>query len=669
MNSKKDTIKSNDFKLMKRLVDYSKPYMKQLLLVAILLFVITILQLLDPYLIKTVIDDYLSSDKKPYYEYRLEDSPIENPIVFQNKAYIPKKVADKYKYPQGDSRTLSNSKGQYSFNSIDKPRDTNNISKEDFEYIKKSDKENFKSFYESGIKNIGLLYLFIIILIFILNYLQTMILAVSSQKIIYTMRNDLFSHIQTSAIGYFDSQAIGRLVSRVTNDTEAINSFYSEVLISLFSDIFYIFGIFFILFKLEARLAKIVLLLTPIIILIAIVFRRVIRDLYRRSKEIYSRISSRLAENISGVGIIQVFNKEEKIEKEFDELNQLYYSTTLKEVRAFGLLRPAIEMVRALGITSLFYFAGGMVIETSLQFGVLYAFVDYIQKLFRPIIDLTDKYNIMQSAMASAERIFGILDMDYKIENSPNPIFLEETLGHIEFKNVWFAYEDEEWILKDVSFSIDPGQNIALVGATGAGKSTIINLITRFYDIQKGQILLDGIDIRQYDKAQLRKKVGVVLQDVFLFSGSIEYNITLGNKSISRRQVEDIAEYVNAAHFINRLPEKYDNQVVERGATLSAGERQLLSFARTLAYDPKILILDEATSNIDTESEILIQDALTKLTEGRTTISIAHRLSTIQNSNRIIVLNKGEIYESGTHQELLELEGMYYDLYRLQYQE
>lgn len=669
MNNRKDVIKSNDFKLIKRLLGYSRPYAPQLLLVAFLLFFVTILQLLDPFLIKTVIDDYLSIGNQTYYEYEIDDAPLERAIVFNDKAYMPKIVVSEFGYEEGLPRILTTVDGEYALTNVDDENDRIMMTKAEQDELVQLDRENFKGFYSAGVKRIGIFYLIVIVLIFIVNYAQTMLLTIASQKIIFNMRNDLFSHIQNSAVGYFDSQSIGRLVSRVTSDTESINEFYNEVLISLFSDVFYIIGILLILWTLEPKLAVIVLFLTPLIIIIAVVFRRVIRDLYRKSKEIHSRITAKLNETISGVNIIQVFNKEKQIADEFDEVNHAFYMTSTKEIKAFGILRPSIEMVRALGIAALFYFGGGMVLRNALAFGVLYAFIDYIQKLFRPIIDLTDKYNIMQSAMASAERIFGILDMDYTIENPPVPVEVDDVVGRIEFKNVWFAYDDEDWILRNISFSIEPGQNIAIVGSTGAGKSTIINLITRFYDIQRGEILLDGINIKDYDKYDLRRKVGVVLQDVFLFSGTIEYNINLGNEEISRDEVKELAEYVNASHFIDRLPEKYDNPVVERGATLSSGERQLLSFARTLAYDPKILILDEATSNIDTESELLIQDALKKLTQGRTTISIAHRLSTIQNSDRIIVLSKGVICESGTHQELLEAEGMYYDLYRLQYQE
>jgi len=382
-----------------------------------------------------------------------------------------------------------------------------------------------------------------------------------------------------------------------------------------------------------------------------------------------AQINSSLNENITGMRIVHIFEKENKKFQEFDKVNTDYLGAAKKEIFLYAVFRPTIEIIRSLGIALIIWYGGRNVIGNVLEFGVLYAFITYLQKFFEPILDLTEKYNILQSAMASSERLFQILDKDEDVKNCSNPVNLEKAQGKIEFKNVWFAYESENWVLRDVSFTINPGEAIAFVGATGAGKSSIINLINRFYDIQKGEILIDGINIKDIDKHQLRRHVGVVLQDVFLFTGNIRENIRLNDLSISDRDVEKVAKYVNAHSFISNLPNQYDEKVMERGSTLSSGQRQLLAFARALAFNPNILVLDEATSNIDTETEVLIQDALLKLIKGRTTIAVAHRLSTIQHSDKIILLHKGKIREMGTHQELLNKEGMYFDLYRLQYKD
>lgn len=380
-----------------------------------------------------------------------------------------------------------------------------------------------------------------------------------------------------------------------------------------------------------------------------------------------SRINSFLSEHISGMRIIQIFHQEPRKMEEFDYINDKYYKSALKETTIFAIFRPFIEFIHSLALSLLLWYGGKNLIRGNIEFGVLYAFISYIGMFFRPINDLTEKYNILQSAMASAEKIFSILDEDSIIRDSETPTPLPRVDGKIEFKNVWFAYEDEDWVLKDVSFTIEPGETIAFVGATGAGKTSIINLICRFYDIQRGQILIDGHPIDSVPKRDLRSHIGVVLQDVFLFTGDIEYNIRLNNTDISREKIEEISKYVNAHHFIKNLPNEYDEKVMERGSTLSAGQRQLLAFARALAFNPSILILDEATASIDTETEELIQDALEKLIQGRTTIAIAHRLSTIQHADKIVVLHKGKIAEMGTHSDLLSQRGLYYQLYELQY--
>ena len=451
--------------------------------------------------------------------------------------------------------------------------------------------------------------------------------------------------------------------------TESLNEMYTGVLVNLLNDIFILLGIIIIMFTMNVKLTLISIFFLPFVFILALIFRKVIREVYRIARTQLAIINTSLNENITGMSTIQIFNKEEQMSEEFNEKNKDYLDTSMREVRAFAIFRPGIEIIKYLGMASLLFIGGKDVINGVLSFGVLYAFIDYIQRFFEPILDLTDKYNILQSALASSEKIFAILDEEIEVKNSDNPIETHGFKGEIEFKNVWFSYDNENWVLKDISFKISPGEMVAFVGATGAGKSSIMNLITRFYDIQKGDILIDGINIKDYDIYSLRKNIGVVLQDVFIFSGDIKDNIRLNNTDITDDEIVRIAKYVNANHFIELMPDGYESEVMERGSTLSTGEKQLLSFARTLAFDPSILILDEATSSVDTETEILIQDALDKLTSGRTTIAVAHRLSTIQNSDKIIVLNKGVIEEIGNHQELLNNKGIYYNLYKLQYQE
>lgn len=655
--------KAYDSKLMKRLLKYAKPYWSYLLLAIVMMVVITGLELLRPYLLKITIDDYISGHKKPLYEMEA-DSPYEG-IIFNGKKYIRANSIDK----NGEKSTTyplvniiqENNKyylGDYNNESIE-----NRIELDNESYIR------FREVDIQGINKISIIFLLSIVLAFALNYLQVIILNYTSQKIVFNIRQDIFSHIQSLSIAYFDRNPIGRLVTRVANDTETLNEMYTGVLVNLFKDIFILIGIIFVMIKMDITLAFLSFALVPLILIASLIFRKKIRVIYRLGRAQLAKINSTLNENITGMRIIQIFKTENKISTQFDDINKDYLKTSKKEISLFAVFRPSIEVVRSLGIATIIYYGGGKAVSNVIEFGVLYAFIDYLQRFFEPILDLTEKYNILQSAMASSERIFSILDDNSIIENPIHPVSTDNIEGKIEFKNVWFAYNSDNWVLKDISFTINPGETVAFVGATGAGKSSIINLITRFYDIQRGQILIDGIDIKTYDKFQLRKNIGVVLQDVFLFTGTIEENIRLNNLNISDEEILAVSKHVNADYFINKLPLKYKEPVMERGSTLSSGERQLLAFARTLAYNPSILILDEATSSIDTETELLIQDALQKIIKNRTTIAVAHRLSTIQHADKIIVLSNGVIKESGNHQELLSKEGMYYNLYKLQYKE
>jgi ATP-binding cassette subfamily B multidrug efflux pump len=654
--------KAYDSRLMKRLLKYARPYWKHLLLALILLVSLTGLELLNPYILKVAIDDYLNGNEKPMYELSL-DSPYDGVDLGGYKYVRARDIEDEDidKLSQAPLKRIMKEEGAYYIVDYEAEGVDGGflLSQNDYERFRKQD--------ISGINRLSIFYLLVILLTFLFNYFQVLILNYTAQKIIFNMREEIFNHIKSLAVSYFDKNPIGRLVTRVTNDTETLNEMYSNVLVTLVKDVLMLLGIMAIMLRLNYKLALASFALLPLIIFSAYRFRNSVRKVYRLGRIQLAKINASLNENITGMRTIQIFNKEKKLARDFDEINNDYLQTSLKEVSIYANFRPFVEVIRYLGITIIIYFGGGKVISNQIEFGVLYLFIDYIQKFFAPILDLTEKYNILQSSMASSERIFGILDDKTMIENSEDTVDLKDIKGKIEFKNVWFAYDDENWVLKDVSFTINPGETVALVGATGAGKSSIINLITRFYDIQKGEILLDGVNIKDIDKFKLRRLIGVVLQDVFLFTGTIRDNITLNNKSMSQKEVEEVASYVNANYFIDRLPKKYDEPVMERGSTLSSGERQLLSFARTLAYDPRILILDEATSNIDTETELLIQDALGKLIKGRTSIVIAHRLSTIQHADKIIVLSKGVIKEMGNHQELLEMEGIYYDLYKLQY--
>lgn len=654
--------KAYDSRLMKRLLTYTKPYWKLLLLAMVLLIMITGLELLNPYLLKVTIDDYLNGNQKPMYLVSIE-SPYEG-IEFNGNKYVKE-----YNLSEDDlmlvtdfpTKEIINEDNNYYLVDYGSESIDNGTALTQDEYMM------FRSEDIAGINRVAGLFFLVILLTFVFNYAQVYILNYTGQNIIFNMREEIFNHIQSLSISYFDKNPIGRMVTRVTNDTETLNEMYSTVLVNLIKDILMILGIMFIMLRLNYRLALMTFALLPFIFVLAYRFRKKVRVVYRLARLQLSNINSKLNENITGMRTIQIFNKENKIAKQFDEINSGYKETSLKEVSLYATFRPSIEVIRSLGISLLVYFGGGMVLSKAIEFGVLYLFIDYLQKFFMPIFDLTEKYNILQSSMASSERIFSLLDNHTVIENTDRPVKLDNMQGKIEFKNVWFAYNEEDWVLKDVNFTIEPGDTVALVGATGAGKSSIINLINRFYDIQKGEILIDGINIKDIDKFQLRQNIGVVLQDVFLFSGTIRDNIRLNNRDISQEEIEEVAKYVNANHFIQRLPMKYEEPVMERGSTLSSGERQLLAFARTLAYDPKILILDEATSNIDTETELLIQDALSKLIKGRTSIAIAHRLSTIQHADNIIVLSHGQIREMGNHQELLDKQGIYYDLYELQY--
>jgi ATP-binding cassette, subfamily B, multidrug efflux pump len=503
----------------------------------------------------------------------------------------------------------------------------------------------------------------------IIQYALTYFTQLMGQKIIYDLRVKIFSHIQKLSLKYFDNTAIGKIVTRVTNDVEALNELFSAGIVMVFSDVFIIIWIFGFMFFMSWKLALITLSVLPILFYATFLFRRKVRDAYRQERKFLSGLNSYMQEHITGINIVQIFGKEKAEFKKFLGINANYRNALIRSVFYYATFYPVVEILSSISIALIIWYGGGSVIQETMTIGVLFAFIQYTEMFFRPIRDLSEKYNIMQTAMAASERIFEVLDDKTIIPNQENVKEIGRLKGEVEFKNVSFAYKADEYVLKDVSFSITPGETVAIVGATGAGKTSIISLLTRFYDIQKGEIRVDGINIKELDKHELRKKISVVLQDVFLFSGDIESNISLNSSEISIEKLEEAANIVGADKFIQQLPGKYGEEVKEMGATLSVGQKQLISFARALAFDPQILILDEATSSIDTETEILIKHAIEKLLVGRTSIVIAHRLSTIQNADKIIVMHKGEIREIGTHQKLLAKKGIYYKLYQLQYKE
>ncbi|HWR60257.1 MAG TPA: ABC transporter ATP-binding protein [Clostridia bacterium] len=674
--------KAFDIKLMRRLLKYTRPYWGLLLLCIFLLTLITAADLARPYLIKTAIDDHISAYDSVMSVY---DSKPEYPAVrYKDRYYVRERLL-----PEG-VETVEKSQivkigGNYYLISgaIDKPALPGlTVKKEGESYeiaspggtfygelLTGEEYRNFRDQDKAGIKRIALIFLLTILGSFLLNYIQVYILNYTGQKIIYNMRQELFAHIHRLSLSFFDRSPVGRLVTRVTNDMENLNEMYTAVLVNLFKDILMLCGIIMIMLRMNTRMALISFTIIPLIILSAAIFRSKARDAYRQTRVKLAKINATLSENISGMRIIQIFNRENYKYREFEGINREYNIAGMRELFVFAVFRPSMDLIYSLALSLLIWYGGARMLSGELPFGVLFAFINYIEQFFQPINDLTEKFNILQSAMASSERIFLLLDEKETLENPPVPVSLGRIRGDIEFKNVWFAYEGENWVLRDISFRINAGETAAFVGATGAGKTSIISLIGRLYDIQKGEILIDGKNIRELDKYQLRSQIGTVLQDVFLFSGDIKSNIRLNEDRIDDETVIRSSRFVNADRFIEKLPKGYDEEVAERGATFSSGQRQLLAFARALAFDPSILVLDEATSNIDTETEMLIQDAIKKVIRDRTTIVIAHRLSTIQHANRIIVLHKGKVREMGTHQELLDKRGMYYDLYLLQYKE
>ena len=516
-----------------------------------------------------------------------------------------------------------------------------------------------------GILKAGILFLLLLFSGFFLNLADTWLLQKMGQQIVYKLREETFTHIHSLSLSFFNTTPVGKLVTRVSNETEAVNELFSTILVKLFKNVVKIIGYAVVMLSINVKMAGISFLLLPLVAILTFVFRHLSRKAYQITRNKITELNTFLSEHISGMKLIQIFAREKEKYSEFEGKSMELYRANFREIMTFAIFRPSIYLVSVIAMILVIRTGSLSVLNGSLSLGTLFVFITYISSFFEPIQELSEQLGTLQSSIASAEKIFSVLDVKPEIVSPADPAPVN-ILGEIEFRHVWFAYEKENYILKDVSFVIHPGEKAAFVGATGAGKSTILNLIGRYFDIQKGQILIDGIDIHEIDLDVLRGAIGQVQQDVFIFTGDIKSNISLNNEAISPDDVRRAAEIVNADPFIQKLPHGYDEPVTERGSTLSAGQRQLLSFARTLAYDPKILVLDEATANIDTETETLITQALARLMDGRTTIMVAHRLSTIQHADKIIVMHHGEIKESGTHQELLAKDGLYKKLYELQ---
>jgi len=657
-----------------RLFAYMKPYAKEMIISLVLVLLITGFELIRPVLIGDAIDQYIEGYNTPYgvvatggVEFQGENLTKDldgctkfSQLIMYNDDYYYFSDMDQaqsehlYEMSQGAIRPENTSENTIILDGLTGTK----LAKDELSALRKDDWH--------GILKIGLMYVVVLVLNLICSFAQTMILQQTGQNIIFTIREQLFNHIHSLPLRYFDTHPVGRIVTRVTNDVESLHEMYANILVRLFKNVVKIIGLAFVMLSMNTTLALYSFIMVPVIGFLTVIFKRISRKIHRNIRTKISMLNTFLSENISGMRLIQIFANERHKYQEFTQKSNELYRANIQQITVFSIFRPFIYILSQIALGIVLYVGARNVINSVITMGTLYVFINYISNFFEPIQDIAEQFSTLQNAFASAEKIFTVLDEKNTILESENPEILSEVKGKIEFKHVWFAYENEDYVLRDVSFVIHPGEKVAFVGASGAGKSSILNLIGRYYDIQKGQILIDDVDIKELSIEQIRDAIGQVQQDVFIFTGDIAGNIRLLNEEISDEVIEESAKTVNASHFIEQLPKKYHEPVSERGATLSSGQRQLLSFARTLAFDPKILVMDEATANIDTETEQLIQQALERLMEGRTTIMVAHRLSTIQHADNIIVMHKGKIREMGTHQELLQNDGIYKKLYELQ---
>jgi ATP-binding cassette subfamily B multidrug efflux pump len=670
--------KAFDARLMRRLIRFLTPYRALFAVCVLLTIVIAGIQLIVPYITKTAIDSYMTLHQSIV---TLDAPPTEgNPIDLGDDRYLveTQAVSPEIRRDWEAAGALSSERyllieagseeAEYVARHPDAFIAVPNgwiATEEDLRTLPTRDIERLRGSAIAGVVRLAGMFAVVLLTRFVFTVLQVYLLQYTGQRVMYDMRRRLFAHVLRLPLRFFDRNPVGRLVTRVTNDVAAINEMFTSMLVSLFRDVFLVLGILIVMFGLEWRLALVIFALFPVIVFAAWQFRNRVRAAYREVRRQIARLNAYLQESITGMRIIQIFVQELKANERFSEINQAKYVAQMRQMLTFAVFRPMMSFLSSFAIALVIWYGGFNVLRGSLSLGALTAFIQYVRMLFEPVLNLSEGYNVLQAAMASSERIFRLLDENE--EDSGAGKTLPAPKGRIEFKDVWFAYNEEDWVLKGVSFVAEPGKHVAIVGPTGSGKTTIIRILLRMYPIQKGQILLDGVPIEQLDLAHLRSRMAVVLQDVFLFSGDIMDNIKLRSDIPEEKAIES-ARFVNA-DFVEALPDGYHTEVKERGVTLSVGERQLLSFARAVAFDPTVLVLDEATASIDSHTEALIQRSLHKIMEGRTSIVIAHRLSTIREADRIIVLHKGELVEAGAHEELLALDGLYAALHSLQFAE
>lgn len=521
----------------------------------------------------------------------------------------------------------------------------------------------------TGLTQLCGLYLLTVVLGFAFDFGQTYLMQWNGQRAMFDLRRQLMKHLQTLDISFYDKNPVGRLVTRLTTDVDVLNDLFASGLVTIIGDILMLSFVLAVMFRMSPGMTLLMLAVMPLVLLVTIQFRRTASGSYRRIRVAIAKINAYLQEHVAGMAVLQLFNREERSRVEFEAINRTHLEAFKDSIAAYGWFFPVVEFLGMMAMALLLAYGGWRIRQGALTLGVLVAFFQYGLRFFRPIQDLSEKYNILQGAMAASERIFKLLDTQPHITTAAEPVPVPDGPLDIEFDRVWFAYNDEDWVLRDVSFRVAPGETLAIVGHTGAGKTTLTNLLMRFYDVQRGGVRVGGVDVRHFDPVELRRRFGVVLQDPYLFTGTVESNIRLGTPSVTSSRVRDAAEQVNLLDFIDSLPNQFDTPVRERGQGFSTGQKQLISFARALAHDPRILILDEATSSVDTETELRVREALGRLIEGRTSVVIAHRLSTIQRADRILVMHKAELREIGTHQELLAQRGIYWKLYQLQYKE